>query len=128
MAHILTFTEYYKHIYQDVSYLSKFHHHVSKDVQEAHNCVPQSAVRQRLLVTSAGTLTDAHKIHNIVNIMFQNLCISRSCKEEVHMKSCYYDPNHSHLDVLSQAVKDLLGHGHGFGEIPLTRLINDVFS
>lgn len=42
----------------DVSYLSKFHHHMSKDVEEAHNCIPQPAVGQRLLVASAGTLTD----------------------------------------------------------------------
>lgn len=31
-----------------------------------------------------------------------------------------------HLDVLCQAVEHLLGHRHGFGEIPLARLINDV--
>lgn len=34
----------------------------------------------------------------------------------------------SYLDVLSQAVEDLLGHSHCFGEIPLTGLINNVFS
>lgn len=33
-----------------------------------------------------------------------------------------------YLDVLSQAVEDLLGHSHCFGEIPLARLINYVFS
>lgn len=34
----------------------------------------------------------------------------------------------SYLDVLSQAVEDLLGHSHCFGEIPLTGLINNIFS
>lgn len=45
-------------IYLEVSYLSEFHHHVSKDVKETHNGVPQPAVGQRLLVTSTWTLTD----------------------------------------------------------------------
>lgn len=45
-------------IRMDALYLSEFHHHMSEDVQEAHNSVPQPAVGQRLLVTSAGTLTD----------------------------------------------------------------------
>lgn len=31
---------------------------MSKDVQEAHNSIPQPAVGQRLLVTGTGTLTD----------------------------------------------------------------------
>lgn len=44
---------------RDVSHLSKFHHHMSEDVQEAHNSVPQPAVGQRLLVPSTRTLTDA---------------------------------------------------------------------
>lgn len=47
-----------KNIYLEVSYLSEFHHHVSKDVKETHNGVPQPAVGQRLLVTSTWTLTD----------------------------------------------------------------------
>lgn len=46
---------------EDASYLSKLHHHMSKDVQEANNSVPQPAVGQRLLVTSAGTLTETQR-------------------------------------------------------------------
>lgn len=34
----------------------------------------------------------------------------------------------SYLDVLSQAVEHLLSHCHCFGEISLSRLIDDVFS
>lgn len=55
--------------YWSISYLSKFHHHVSKDVEEAHNSIPQPAVGQRLLVTSTGTLTDtdtqSRKSHHV---------------------------------------------------------------
>lgn len=40
----------------NLPYLSKFHHHMSKDMQKAHNSIPQSAVGQRLLVPSAGAL------------------------------------------------------------------------
>lgn len=49
-------------IEKDLSYLSKFHHHVSEDVQEADHSVPQPAVGQRLLVPSAGTLRDTHDV------------------------------------------------------------------
>ena len=31
-----------------------------------------------------------------------------------------------HLDVLSQAVEDLLGDSHGLGEVPLSRIIYDL--
>lgn len=39
-----------------------------------------------------------------------------------------FEQERSYLDVLSQAVEDLLSHSHCFGEIPLTGLINNVFS
>lgn len=45
----------------DSSYLSKFHHHVSEDVEETDNSVPQPAVGQRLLVAGARTLTHTHR-------------------------------------------------------------------
>lgn len=39
------------------AYLCQLHHHVSKNMKEPHNSVPQSAVGQGLLVASAWTLT-----------------------------------------------------------------------
>lgn len=45
----------------DSSHLSKFHHHVSEDVEETDNSVPQPAVGQRLLVAGARTLTRTHR-------------------------------------------------------------------
>lgn len=36
--------------------LSELHHHVGKHVQESHHGVPEAAVRQALLVPSAGAL------------------------------------------------------------------------
>lgn len=38
------------------AYLSQFHHHVSKDVEEAHDGIPQPAVGQGLLVARAWAL------------------------------------------------------------------------
>lgn len=37
-------------------YLRQLHLHVGEDVQEAHHCVPQSAVGQTLLVPDARPL------------------------------------------------------------------------
>lgn len=37
-------------------YLRQLHLHVSKNVQEAHDCIPQSAVSQTLLVPNARAL------------------------------------------------------------------------
>lgn len=49
----------------DSSHLSKFHHHVSEDVEETDNSVPQPAVGQRLLVAGARTLTHTHTHRHI---------------------------------------------------------------
>lgn len=93
------------------SHLSQFHHHVSEDVQETHNGVPQSAVSQRLLVPGARPLKQT--------VTCWGLC----CLWQVEGGG-----GASHLDVLRQAVEDLFGHRHCFGEIPLPGLVNDVFS
>lgn len=80
-----------------------------KDVQKANNSVPQSAVSQRLLVTSTGTLMDTQTSGFSTQLYLSIVQLS-------------------YLDVLSQAVEDLLSHVHCFGEISFTRLINNVFS
>lgn len=79
-----------------------------KDVQKANNGIPQPAVSQRLLVTSTRTLTDTETGFS-----------TQLCLNVILL---------SYLDVLGQAVEDLLSHIHCFGEVSFTRLINDVFS
>ncbi len=39
-----------------MGYLSQFHHHMGKHMQEAHHSIPQTTVGQGLLVSCAGTL------------------------------------------------------------------------
>ena len=45
------------------AYLRQLHHHVGKDVQEAHHGVPEPAVCQGLLVPRARTLEAVQRIN-----------------------------------------------------------------
>ena len=94
---------------------------------------------QRLLVTSTGTLTDTEtagfcncKLELNRNKLSSKLSHSNWSQRALTGKFFLYLQNNtislSYLDVLSQAVEDLFGHIHCFGEISFTRLINNVFS
>lgn len=98
-------------------YLCQLHHHVGKDVEEAHHCIPQPAVGQGLLVACTRTLRGDHRVHTVTHIP-SNIQSSTYCTDEWV---------YTHLDVLSQTVKDLFSHCHGLGEVLLAWLIDDLF-
>ena len=68
---------------KDPSHLSKFHHHMSKDVQETHNSIPQPAVSQRLLVTRAWTLKDTFYIQHVTSEETPFMVSGGTCKAHI---------------------------------------------
>lgn len=60
LSRVIRCISLYEEMSWKASYLSQFHHHVSEDMEETNNCIPQPAVGQRLLVACAWTLTHKH--------------------------------------------------------------------
>lgn len=85
---------------------------MGENVKESNNGIPQSAVGQGLLV--AGTWT----------LRTKAVCYKLNDNQPAstpHLWKMY-------LNVLSQTVKNLLCHCHGFGEILFAWIIDDVLA
>lgn len=99
-------------------YLRELHLHVSKDMKESHNSIPQATVSQTFLIPSTGSLEQfSHQIQSADN--FYSLELTLDEKQG--------SSKLTHLYVLCECVEDLFGHSNGFGEVVLPMNINHTF-
>lgn len=101
-------------------------------MEETNDGVPQPAVGQRLLVPRARTLKHTNAtIQRSQPDSGQTAASSANCQSLETQNGPWRGSAEpeliTYLDVLSQAVEDLLGYSHRFGEIPLAGFVNDVF-
>lgn len=92
---------------------------MGKHVQEPHHGIPEAAVRQTLLVSSAGSL----RIEDDVK--------SRGGGGGGWVRAALppqVPESWPYLDVLSEAVEHLFSYRHGFGEVPLALFIDDILA
>lgn len=137
-------------------YLRQLHHHVGEDVEEADHGVPQPAVRQALLVPRARALRGRVGIKRESGPRApvsrcpppaslgrgEQLPLGAASPARTGPAPSPGGPRGGktgstaqcwgglgpYLDVLGEAVEDLLGHGHGLGEVALTLLVDDVLA
>lgn len=105
-----------KSCFQTNSNLSQLHHHVCEHVQEAHHGVPEATVRQTLLVSGAGSLGTEDGLKP------QLECWMRAALP-LQVFECG-----PYLDVLGEAVEHLFSYRHGFGEVSLSLLLDDILA
>lgn len=105
-------------------YLRELHLHVSKDMKESHNSIPQATVSQTFLIPSTGSLEEnslgvscSHQIQSADNTY--SLELTLDTKQGTSKLTDLY--------VLCECVEDLFGHSDGFGEVVLPMNINHTF-
>lgn len=105
-------------------YLREFHLHVSKDMKESHNSIPQATVSQTFLIPSTGSLEE-----NSFDV---------SCLCQIQLADNFYaleltldtkrgTSKLTDLYVLCECVENLFGNSDGFGEVVLPMNIDHTF-